>query len=132
MKMYFGVPKTYVPSWEPAVMLQDFLRENEAPMVKFRREPLIRFEIRMESKRCTKQHHQSSFLQFETGMEPTRVGRQLVNVPSFMVRVDSSKHIDFALSSPFGGGRPGRGKRRNTRAAAKKVADGGVNEDDEK
>lgn len=42
-----------------------------------------------------------------------RVGKQIVNVPSFMVRVDSQKHIDFALNSPFGGGRPGRNKRRN-------------------
>lgn len=42
-----------------------------------------------------------------------RVGKQVVNVPSFMVRVDSQKHIDFALTSPFGGGRPGRIKRRN-------------------
>lgn len=41
-----------------------------------------------------------------------RVGKQLVNVPSFMVRIDSQKHIDFALNSPFGGGRPGRVKRR--------------------
>eukprot|EP00892_Ulva_mutabilis_P009955 jgi/Ulvmu1/7331/UM035_0120.1 len=40
-----------------------------------------------------------------------RVGKQLVNVPSFLVRVDSQKHIDFALRSPFGGGRPGRVKR---------------------
>merc|ERR1712159_898247 len=42
-----------------------------------------------------------------------RVGRQIVNVPSFMVRVESQPHIEFALSSPFGGGRPGRVKRRN-------------------
>ncbi len=42
-----------------------------------------------------------------------RVGKQIVNVPSFLVRVDSQKHIDFALNSPFGGGRPGRNKRRN-------------------
>lgn len=41
-----------------------------------------------------------------------RVGKQIVNVPSFMVRVDSEKHIDFALTSPFGGGRPGRVKRK--------------------
>merc|ERR1712196_251459 len=43
-----------------------------------------------------------------------RVGRQIVNVPSFMVRVESQPHIEFALGSPFGGGRPGRVKRRNT------------------
>ena len=42
-----------------------------------------------------------------------RVGKQIVNVPSFLVQVDSQKHIDFALNSPFGGGRPGRVKRRN-------------------
>merc|ERR1712017_63072 len=42
-----------------------------------------------------------------------RVGRQIVNVPSFMVRVESQPHIEFAVGSPFGGGRPGRVKRRN-------------------
>merc|ERR1712036_65867 len=52
-----------------------------------------------------------------------RVGRQIVNVPSFMVRVESQPHIEFALNSPFGGGRPGRVKRRNT--------GGGDAEDDE-
>ncbi|KDD75683.1 hypothetical protein H632_c551p0 [Helicosporidium sp. ATCC 50920] len=55
-----------------------------------------------------------------------RVGKQLVNVPSFLVRVDSQKHIDFALNSPFGGGRPGRNKRRNLAKAG-----GGGDEEDE-
>lgn len=36
-----------------------------------------------------------------------RVGRQIVNVPSFTVRLESEKHIDFALQSPFGGARSG-------------------------
>ncbi|VDN07124.1 unnamed protein product [Thelazia callipaeda] len=40
-----------------------------------------------------------------------RVRRQVVNMPSFIVRLDSQKHIDFSLKSPFGGGRPGRAKR---------------------
>merc|ERR1711988_1976043 len=40
-----------------------------------------------------------------------RVGKQIVNIPSFMVRVDSQKHIDFAVTSPYGGGRPGRNRR---------------------
>ncbi|PWA72349.1 40S ribosomal protein S9-2 [Artemisia annua] len=52
-----------------------------------------------------------------------RVGRQVVNVPSFMVRVDSHKHTDFSLSSPFGGGRPGKVKRKNKKATAKKAAE---------
>ena len=55
-----------------------------------------------------------------------RVGKQLVNVPSFTVRVDSEKHIDFALTSPFGQGRPGRVARK--RAASK--AAGNAEEDD--
>jgi len=45
-----------------------------------------------------------------------RVGKQIVNVPSFMVKLDSQKHIDFTLTSPFGGGRPGRVKRRRLAA----------------
>merc|ERR1712118_622884 len=56
-----------------------------------------------------------------------RVGRQIVNVPSFMVRVESQPHIEFALNSPFGGGRAGRVKRKN--AAAR--CDGEDGEDDE-
>ena len=40
-----------------------------------------------------------------------------MNVPSFVVRLDSQKHIDFALTSPFGGGRSGRVKRKNPRKA---------------
>ena len=49
---------------------------------------------------------------------------QVVNVPSFIVRLDSQKHIDFSLKSPFGGGRPGRVKRKN----AKKGDDAGEEE----
>merc|ERR1712045_286807 len=41
-----------------------------------------------------------------------RVGKQICDVPSFLVRLDSEKHIDFALTSPFGGGRPGRVRTR--------------------
>merc|ERR1719182_1184939 len=52
-----------------------------------------------------------------------RVGKQVVNVPSFVVRTDSEKHIDFALTSPYGQGRPGRVARK--RAAAKAAAAGG-------
>lgn len=35
-----------------------------------------------------------------------------------MVRLDSQKHIDFALTSPYGGGRPGRVQRKKAAAAA--------------
>ncbi|KAH7331659.1 hypothetical protein KP509_20G045700 [Ceratopteris richardii] len=60
-----------------------------------------------------------------------RVGKQVVNVASFLVRMDSQKHIDFALSSPFGGGRPGRVKRKNMKAASKKAAGGDEEEDED-
>mmetsp|Transcript_4912 Transcript_4912/g.6289 ORF Transcript_4912/g.6289 Transcript_4912/m.6289 type:complete len:191 (-) Transcript_4912:61-633(-) len=43
-----------------------------------------------------------------------RVGKQLVNVPSFLVRVDSEKHIGFASTSPYSdAGRKGRVARKN-------------------
>merc|ERR1712025_1418029 len=42
-----------------------------------------------------------------------RVRKQVVNVPSFIVRLDSQKHIDFSLKSPLAGGRPGRVARKN-------------------
>merc|ERR1712005_92925 len=47
-----------------------------------------------------------------------------LKIEAFMVRVESQPHIDFALSSPFGGGRPGRVKRKSAGGA-------GGDEDDE-
>ncbi len=42
------------------------------------------------------------------------VRKQVVNIPSFNVRLDSQKHIDFAVNSPYSNmGRAGRVKRRN-------------------
>merc|ERR1719198_30136 len=55
-----------------------------------------------------------------------RVGHQIVDVPSFMVRVESQPHIEFSVSSPFGGGRPGRVKRKSMAGGA-----AGGDEDDE-
>lgn len=57
-----------------------------------------------------------------------RVGKQLVNVPQFMVRMDSEKHIDFSITSPYGQGRPGRVSRKR---AASKAAAGGGGDDEE-
>merc|ERR1712195_13154 len=42
-----------------------------------------------------------------------RVRKQVVDVPSYVVRLDSQKHIDFSLKSPLAGGRPGRVARKN-------------------
>ena len=55
------------------------------------------------------------------------VGKQIVNVPSFMVRLDSQKHIDFAHNSPYGGGRAGRVKRRKQN---KESGDGDAEEEE--
>merc|ERR1719379_491837 len=55
-----------------------------------------------------------------------KVRKQVVNIPSYIVRLDSQKHIDFSLRSPYGGGRPGRVKRKN----AKKGKGGGDDDDD--
>lgn len=57
-----------------------------------------------------------------------RVGKQIVNIPSFMVRTDSQKHIDFAITSPYGGGRPGRNKRKTIAA---KGGGGGADEEED-
>merc|ERR1712100_68070 len=53
-----------------------------------------------------------------------RVGKQIVNIPSFLVRADSQKHIDYSLNSPLGGGRPGRVKRKRMAAAGGGGCDG--------
>ncbi len=70
----------------------------------------------------------NAFVYFDS-LNTFSVRKQLVNIPSFIVRLDSQKHIDFALRSPFGGGRAGRVKRKNL----KKGTDGGDGgeEDDE-
>jgi len=60
-----------------------------------------------------------------------RVGKNMVNSPSFMVRLESEKVIEFALTSPFGGGRAGRKKRKNAKNAKEKKAEGGAAADDE-
>jgi len=63
-----------------------------------------------------------------------RVGKRLVNVPSFMVRLDSEKHIEFAHTSPYGNGRPGRVRRKTQKTGGKakeKEEDGGKKEEEE-
>ena len=47
--------------------------------------------------------------------------------PSFIVRLESQKHIDFALNSPYAGARPGRVKRRRMKSSA----EGGCEEGEE-
>jgi len=57
------------------------------------------------------------------------VAKQIVTIPSFIVRGSSERHIAFASASPFGGGRAGRVKRTRAKAANKKKSSG--DEDDE-
>ena len=58
------------------------------------------------------------------------VRKQIVSVPSLNVRLDSQKHIDFALNSPFGGGRAGRTKRKAIKKAEAGDAPAAAAEDD--
>lgn len=58
-----------------------------------------------------------------------RVRKQVVNIPSFIVRLDSEKHINFSLNSPYGGGRPGRVKRKNMKKG--QGGSGGEEEEEE-
>lgn len=46
-------------------------------------------------------------------------------------RLGSQKHIDFALASPYGGGRPGCVKRKRAAATAKEEEEEGGDEEDE-
>ena len=48
-----------------------------------------------------------------------------------MVRLASQKHIDFALTSQFGGGRPGRVRRKKAKAAEKGGDEDAGEEDEE-
>ena len=41
-----------------------------------------------------------------------RVGKQLVNIPSFLVKIDSERHIGLSPKSPYGSGGPGRLARK--------------------
>ena len=61
-----------------------------------------------------------------------RVGKRMVDVPSFMVRLDSEKHIEYSSTSPYGSGRAGRVKRKSLRNKKAKAAEGGDDETDKK
>ena len=56
-----------------------------------------------------------------------RVRKQVVNIPSFIVRLDAQKHIDIAINSAYGSGREGRVKRKRMRTGAA----GGAADNDE-
>lgn len=61
-----------------------------------------------------------------------RVRKQLVNIPSFIVRLDSEKYIDYTVKSSLAAGKPGRVKRRNLkRAETKNAAAPAADEDEE-
>ena len=51
------------------------------------------------------------------------VGKQLVNIPSFLVRVASEPHVQHSLTSCIKTGRPGRVSKRKLKAGGKDKAD---------
>lgn len=52
-----------------------------------------------------------------------RVGKQIVDSPSFIVRVDSEKHIAFSPTSALVGGKLGRVKKKKAKAEKKEGGD---------
>ena len=54
-----------------------------------------------------------------------------MNIPSFLVRVDSERHIDFSMTSPYGQGRKGRVARRRAAQRAAAAGGGGDGEEEE-
>ena len=48
-----------------------------------------------------------------------KVGKNIVNSPSFLVRIQSEKSIDYKPSSSLNGGKVGRTKRRNAKREKK-------------
>ena len=48
------------------------------------------------------------------------VGKQLVNIPSYLVRVASEPHVQHSLPSCIKTGRPGRVAKRKLKAGGKK------------
>lgn len=63
---------------------------------------------------------------------PTRLPK-VSPPPCFPISQLTHRHVDYALNSPFGGGRPGRVKRKRAKAAAggEGGEEGGDDEDDE-
>jgi small subunit ribosomal protein S9e len=49
-----------------------------------------------------------------------RVGKRMVDCAGFMVRLESEQHIQFASTSPLGGGRAGRVRRKTIKTKGKK------------
>jgi len=61
-----------------------------------------------------------------------RVGNQIVDIPSFMVRVDAQQHIGFSPSSTLApNGPPGRVKRKKTKLNKGKKAQQEKNDDED-
>jgi len=54
-----------------------------------------------------------------------RVGKTMVDNPSFNVRLESEKVIEFSHTSPYGAGRPGRKKRKSLKTQKEKKAESG-------
>nr|WCZ58426.1 40S ribosomal protein S9 [Paratrimastix eleionoma] len=59
-----------------------------------------------------------------------RVGKQIVNVPGYLVRVDSEQHIDFSSKSVFGGGKSGRCARIKAKNAKNRAAEAPAEEEE--
>ena len=57
------------------------------------------------------EHHARVFIR----QRHIAVGRQIVNIPSFMVRVASEPHVQIAPTSVYKTGKPGRVRRKKAK-----------------
>jgi len=51
------------------------------------------------------------------------VGKQLVNIPSYLVRVSSEQHIGYSATSVFKTGKNGRTKRKKSKKGGEEGGD---------
>lgn len=83
----------------------------------------LQTQLRFEPGQISSPRHARVF----TRQRHIRVHKPVGESPSFAVRLDSEKHVEFSLRSPYGGD-PGCVKRKN---AKKGLGGAGVSDDEE-
>ena len=72
-----------------------------------------RLQTVVQKRRLANSTHQARVKIFQRHIA---VGKQMVNIPSFMVRVSSEQHIQLSATSVLKTGKPGRMKRKKAAA----------------
>eukprot|EP00826_Nyctotherus_ovalis_P017078 TRINITY_DN1499_c0_g1_i7.p2 TRINITY_DN1499_c0_g1~~TRINITY_DN1499_c0_g1_i7.p2 ORF type:complete len:174 (-),score=60.27 TRINITY_DN1499_c0_g1_i7:133-654(-) len=67
-------------------------------------------------KKMARSHHEARVMIYQRHI---RVGKQLVNIPSFMVRVENESQITHAANSSLASNKPGRTKKMKAKGKGK-------------